>query len=126
MSGELAALPAEPWGWRMKRARECHAHLTGDQAVAEIGRYFLTSAGSISRLEKSPDVPKSRSQRQLACVALVVYGIDPEPFGLGRIDLPPAIYAQLKRRRPSFGLLVGNRRNAPVTERYPQLSGAAA
>jgi hypothetical protein len=63
---------------------------------------MLTSAGTISRLEQLADAPKSRSQRQLACVALVLYGIDPAPFDLGRRDLPPAIYAQLRRRRPSF------------------------
>jgi hypothetical protein len=105
----------------MKRARDHHAGLTIDQAVAEISRYMLTSTGSISRLESLPDGPKSRSQRQLACIALVLYGVDPAELDLGRRDLPPAIYAQLRRRRPSFAWVTADelrRRHLQTTSIY--------
>jgi hypothetical protein len=103
----------------MKRARESYANLTMEEAASRISRYMLTSAGALSRMEASPDEPTSQRRRQLATIALVLYGIDPAPFGLGREDLPPAIYAQLRRRRPRFACLT-------VDELRPWLVTAAA
>lgn len=103
---QLHALPPEPWGRQLTRAREDVAGLLMEPAVAKIGRYMDTSTGTLSRLEGLAEVPDVRSRRQLACIALVIYGIDPGLFGLGRDDLPPAIYAALKRdgriRGPKF------------------------
>lgn len=95
----LGVLLAESWGWRMKRAREDHARLTMDQAVAEIGRHFLTSKASISRMEDSREIPADPRRRALACVAAIVYGLDPTQFGVGSGDLPPGVVSDINGTR---------------------------
>lgn len=83
----------------MKRAREEFAHLTLDQAVAEIGLHHLTSKASISRMEDSQEVPTDPRRRALACVAAIVYGLDPNQFGVGSDDLPPGTVSDINGTR---------------------------
>jgi hypothetical protein len=73
----------------MKRAREEFAGMTLNEAVAEIGRHYLTSGPTISRLEDSLEVPTDKRRRALACIAAIVYGLDPAQFGVSSDDLPP-------------------------------------
>lgn len=91
----LRSMPAEPWGWRFKRAREQVAGLTMDQAVTLAGTYMLTSKATIHRLEKSDYAPtvfgKDKQRRQLAYVLCVAYGVDPAEFGLSSGDMPPGV-----------------------------------
>jgi hypothetical protein len=109
-------LPPEPWGRRLRRAREDFAGLKLPEAAEAVSRYQLTTGSTLARLEYLDGPPTNRQRRVLATLALVIYGIDPEPFGLGRRDLPPAIYAQLKRARPSFAWFTADelRRSALV------------
>jgi hypothetical protein len=87
-------MPPEPWGWRLKRAREVMAGLRQDQAAALVGYWMLTSEATISRLEDVPAVPagpRSKSRRQLAYVLCLCYEVDPAEFGLTPDDLPSGI-----------------------------------
>jgi len=95
-------LPPEPWGRRMKRAREDVAHLSLDKAAKLISPYVFTSASNISRMESLTEAPhraQSRSRRQLATVLVLSYGMDPAEFGLGDDDLPSGI--DIPARTPS-------------------------
>ena len=90
----LRAMPPEPWGWRMKRAREGVAGLTLDEATFLVGHWMLTTKSTIARLERHPVVPvgpRTRAQRQLAYVLCLCYEIDPAEFDLGPGDLPPGL-----------------------------------
>lgn len=95
----LDLLPIEPWGWRMKRAREDYAQLTLAEAVDEIGRHHLTSTGSISRMEDSTGVPRDPRRRALACIAAIVYGLDPAQFGVSSDDLPSGVAKDIETTR---------------------------
>lgn len=92
---DLGSLPPEPWGWKMKRAREEYAALTLDQAADAIGRYMHTSTASISRMEDSEGVPTDKRRRALACIASLTYGLDPEQFGVTVDDVPASTAAAL-------------------------------
>lgn len=83
----------------MRRAREQHAGMTLKEAVAEIGKHHLTSEATISRMENSDDVPRDPRRRALACVAALVYGLDPTQFGVGSDDLPPGTVLDLNATR---------------------------
>jgi hypothetical protein len=48
--GSLRPLPPEPWGRKMRRARES-AGLNMDETIAAMSRYHIVSTASISRLE---------------------------------------------------------------------------
>lgn len=102
----LAVLDPETWGRRIKRAREDHAHLTLDEAVARIGQFKLTSTGSVSRMESSPTEPTDPRRRELACVAAIVYGLDPAQFGVGSDDLPPGTKRQIEALFPEIALTI--------------------
>ena len=88
-------MPAEPWGWRFKRAREQVAGLTMDEAIELAGTYVITSKATISRLEHSPEAPtvfgKDRTRRQLAYILCLAYGVDPAEFDLSPRDVPPGV-----------------------------------
>lgn len=92
---QFGDLGPEPWGWRLKRARERHAGISQVTAVERIGQFMLTSTGTLSRLEELDRVPIVASQRALACIATVLYGIDPATFGVSSADLPPLVARQL-------------------------------
>jgi hypothetical protein len=96
----------------MIRAREDIAGLKMADAAKRVSRYMLTSVGTISRLEQLPETPAVASRRALAAALLFIYGLDPQPFGVGRDDLPPAIYAELARRPSSACLTVDELRAA--------------
>lgn len=90
----LATLPPEPWGSRMRRAREL-AHLTNAAAVKKISRYWPTSTAALSRMENSAD-PGDVRRSILAYVALHIYGFDPGPFGVSADDVPEKIRRSLQ------------------------------
>lgn len=99
----LKPIPPEPWGSRLRRAREDVAHLTGEQAVAHLGEYVSSSASTVSRLEHSPDVPHQRRTREKAILLCYVYGVDPHELDLNPEELPPKMRAVTPgggRRRP--------------------------
>ena len=92
-SNHYATVPPEPWGRRLLRAREDVAGLNLDEAAATAGHYVMTTASTISRLERlptEPTGPRQRSRRQLAYVLCAyVYNVDPADFGLSSEDVPP-------------------------------------
>lgn len=110
-------MPAETWGWRLKRARMQVAGMNLDAAVAAVGKYMLTSPATIVRLEKEPVAPrttgKDKQRRQLATLLCYLYGIDPGELGLGPDDLPPGIRAVVDNGG-------GPDASATVTIRYSQ------
>lgn len=87
----MAQLPEEPWGWRMKRAREQYAHLTLDGLVDRLSRYIFIDKSTISRLEKLEEAPLNPRKRQTAYLCTLIYGLDPEQFGVGPDDIPPGL-----------------------------------
>lgn len=96
----LAQLPPEPWGWKLKRAREKYAHLTLDDAVSAVSRYMPVHGTTVSRLEQHPELPMGRQSlrhRMLAYLLCLTYGLDPEQFGLDPDDLPPGIRESVGR-----------------------------
>jgi hypothetical protein len=87
-------MPPEPWGRKLKRARWDLNHYTINEAVTLAGHYMMTSDAAVSRLESLDDVPhgpRSRRNRQLACVLCHAYRVDPAEFGLSDDDLPPSV-----------------------------------
>jgi len=86
------AIPPEPWGWKLKRARWDLNHMTLNDAVRLAGYYMAASEAAISRLESAavaPHGPRSLRMRQLAYVLCLVYNVDPAEFGLSGDDPPP-------------------------------------
>lgn len=59
---ELGVLAPEPWGWRMKRAREQHAGLVLRQVVDVLAVCMPMSDATISRLESLPEAPTNGRQ----------------------------------------------------------------
>lgn len=93
---EHGSLPPEPWGRKMRRAREDVAEWTLDEAAASIGRFYRVTGSTIARLEKLPEVPTDIRRRTLACVAVILYGLGPSEFGLeGERDLPIGLLREL-------------------------------
>lgn len=94
----LPALPPEPWGWKLKRAREQYAGMTLDDAVAQLSRYIIVHPTTINRLERLDTPPVGRAakrHRQMAYVLAMIYGLDPEQFGLLDEDVPEGMLAAL-------------------------------
>lgn len=90
----LRRLPPEPWGRRLRRAREDVAGYTLAEAVGLAGRFVLVTDSTISRLEAmevQPSGPRAGGRRQLAYILSVAYGVDPAEFGLSPDDLPPGL-----------------------------------
>lgn len=88
---DLARLPEENWGQRVKRARGKRTL----EATADLVSFAApTSHTSLARLEELPEVPVNRKVRARAVLALLVYGYDPEGFGLSLDDLPQAVDVQ--------------------------------
>lgn len=88
------AMPPEPWGRKLKRARWDLNRFTLDDAVRLVGQFMLTSGGSISRLEDLDEMPsggRSASRRQLAYILCLCCQVDPAEFGLSSDDLPPGL-----------------------------------
>lgn len=89
-AGTLRQLPPEPWGRKMRRAREQVADLTLGEAAELASRFTLTDASTISRLESMTEPPtgaRSKSQRQRAYILCLAYEVDPASLGLGPDDL---------------------------------------
>jgi hypothetical protein len=110
-------LPPEPWGRQMTRAREDVAGLKHLQdAVDRLAPYMLSSTAAVCRLEQLVEPPPDRRRRALAAALVFLYGLDPRPFGVGRDDLPPAIYAQIVADSgPSFAWTTADElRQTPV------------
>ena len=87
---QLRTLPPEPWGVRLRRAREMHG-FSQDEAAARIADFIETSGATLSRLEKLDRPPTSRKRRRLAWALCVSYGVDPEDLGLTDHDRPPLV-----------------------------------
>jgi hypothetical protein len=121
--GSLRPLPPEPWGRKMRRARES-AGLNMDETIAAMSRYHIVSTASISRLESQDhhQPPNSPPLRRTAYVACLVYGIEPESIGLP-VDgmwavLPAAVADALSE---DFGIDASSRCTAIVASQraYP-------
>lgn len=86
----LSRLEAEPFGSKMRRARE-HADLQmRDAAEVLCDVATLVSYTTIARLEHELTVPRSKKRRAMAMLLLLAYGIDPEDLGLDVAELPAA------------------------------------
>ena len=90
MALPLESLGDETWGERFLRARR-RSGVRLDRAAELISLVVPTSYGTLVRLEQATEQPRSQRQRLVALLALLVYGIDPQDFGLSKSDLPPAI-----------------------------------
>jgi transcriptional regulator with XRE-family HTH domain len=105
---QLKSIPPEPWGSRIRRAREDVAGLTNEQAAAELNKYTSGSMSTISRLEHSPSVPPQRRTREKAILLCHIYGIDPAELDLDVDELPIMLKRALR---------------FPVTPREPERAG---
>ena len=83
-------LAPEPWGHQLARARADAGHTVRSAAEALDG-YPGLSRGTINRLEALEEVPTKATQRHQACILVVLYGYDPDDFGLGPDDVPPLV-----------------------------------
>lgn len=90
---QLRPLPPEPWGFRLKRARELQ-HFSQEHAAERLRDFYVTSEATISRMEALAEAPKTKKRRQLAWALLVSYGVDPSDLGLGVEDRPPMAVAR--------------------------------
>lgn len=84
---QLRLLGEEPFGSRLRRAREASGIEL--RAAAEIiSRVMFTSHTRLNRLEKMIGPPPDRERRALAYLAMLVYEFDPAQLGLSKDDLP--------------------------------------
>lgn len=90
---QLRPLPPEPWGFRLKRARELQ-HFSQEHAAERLRDFYVTSEATISRMEALAEPPKTKKRRQLAWALLVSYGVDPTDLGLTIEDRPPMAVAR--------------------------------
>ena len=86
----LRALPPEPWGVRLRRARELHG-FTQEHAAGRLGDFMETTGATISRLESLDVAPDTPKRRRLAWALCVSYGVDPVDLGLTNEDRPPMV-----------------------------------
>ena len=94
----LRRLGPEPWGIRMRRARDVARLNVRD--VEEI-LFPHISKSALIRLEQLPHIPAGRKDRGRAALVLLLYGINPEDLGISLDDLPPAIDRRaIERLRP--------------------------
>lgn len=106
---DLPPLPPEPWGRRLKRAREDVAQVSLDAAASALSAYIFVSGPTLSRLESRTIAPIDRRQRGTAYLACVGYGVNPAELGLTAEDLPPGIplnislMAGIRRRNTRMG-----------------------
>lgn len=93
--------PALSWGAKMRYYRE-RAGMKMADAAEIINDIQPTSAMALTRLERMTSAPTIRRQRVVATLALLVYGVHPEPMGLSLDELPSFIdakrLAQMLRR----------------------------
>lgn len=87
---QLADLPMETWGERLRRARELSG-LRLDEAAETISRVWPVSYASLVRLEKERKLPANPRRRLVAFLALVAYGFEPAGFEVGDDVLPAAL-----------------------------------
>ncbi len=85
----LVPLPPEPWGRRLKRAREDVAGLRLEDAARKVAYFHPISDATLCRLEARAEVPTTRSQLAASYIACLVYGVDPEDLDLNGDDVPP-------------------------------------
>ena len=108
---QLRRLGPEPWGIRMRRARDVARLNVRD--VEEI-LFPHISKSALIRLEQLPHIPAGRKDRGRAALVLLLYGINPEDLGISLDDLPPAIDRRaIERLRPPstkwYSLLAADR-----------------
>jgi transcriptional regulator with XRE-family HTH domain len=85
---QLKSIPPEPWGSRIRRAREDVAGLTVEVAAGELNKYTNGSMSTVSRLEHSPSVPPQRRTREKAILLCHIYGVNPAELDLDVDELP--------------------------------------
>lgn len=90
LSLELRSLPPEPWGERLRRARDIHG-FTQERAAERLADFLETTGATISRLESLNEVPKTPKRRHLAWALCASYGVDPTDLGLTDDDRPPLV-----------------------------------
>lgn len=86
----LERLAAEPFGAKLRRAREARRLQTREVAQI-VSRVVMVSHATIARLEKELNAPTDRRRRSVAVLCALLYGIEPEDFGLSLEDLPPLL-----------------------------------
>jgi transcriptional regulator with XRE-family HTH domain len=97
---QLKTIPPEPWGSRIRRAREDVAGLTNEEAARELNKYTSGSMSTISRLEHSPSVPPQRRTREKAILLAYIYRVDPVDLDLDVGELPPMMRRALRMPVP--------------------------
>lgn len=94
----VETLGEEPFGWKMKRARERSG--LGLREVAEVlSQVSMVSYGTVARLERDTATPIDRRRRALAVLCVFAYGFEPAEFGLDPGDLPSLLDPELIRSK---------------------------
>lgn len=89
---QLRRLDDEPFGSRLRRAREASG-IELRTAAESISQLMFTSHTRLNRLEKMDKPPADPQRRALAYLAMLVYGFDPSQLGLSPEDLPKGLRA---------------------------------
>lgn len=88
-------LAPEPWGSRLRRAREA-ADLTLKDAAEAITPYWRTSAATLSRIENLVERPSDDQARlTLASIAALLYNVDPADVDIDVADIPRGAWEAL-------------------------------
>lgn len=90
MALPLRALGDETWGERLGRARG-RSGLKLREAAEIASRVWPTTHTSLLRLESLREPPTDQRRRFAALLAVLVYGFNPEDFGLSLSDIPALI-----------------------------------
>lgn len=96
------SLPPEPWGDRLRRARQTApvGRISQEQAARWIQAATMRPIenSTISRLESSAELPADPGRRRNAYLLCVLYEIDPAELGLGPDDGPGELAERRLRR----------------------------
>lgn len=105
----LAVLGQETFGQQLRRCRERSGGVSLREAATRVSQFESASRQRLLNLEAMEEAPTDAGRRLVALLAFVVYGYDPEQFGLSWKDLP---------KRLSKEAVIRGLRPSPITVRY--------
>lgn len=104
MAGALLRLTDEKWGERFLRAYYASKERYGPQEVswrklaARVSKVLPAANSTVMRLRYLEDAPVGAAQRQLAYLAVLALGFDPQDFGLTEADASPGWHMPTVRK----------------------------
>ena len=96
-STALRRLGPEPYGNRLRRARE-EAALDQRTAAQQVSKFVRVDPSTLSRLEKLAGPPTDINRRTVIYTAAVIYGVDPSEFAVTSDDVPAGIVTSIHRQ----------------------------